>query len=217
VDFVDPVHPLDFNPVTANTTQGLINLNGNLTYQPFSWITAYFTYDYSTSTTDGQGGGYSIGSDNKFDNPNFRNASDLYEGGFKFNLLDGKLFLAMAGFRQTRSIPQENAPTLPEIVWGGEAELNYQPNRNFYVTLSFMMKRTAFASRSNRVAQAWPNRATGATLPNGSSRRKSEGQISIPLHLHRSLQAPRSYKAIPRAYFRLQGPLARKPANNQYP
>src|SRR3984893_14427594 len=80
-----------------------------------------------------------------------------------------------------------------------------------------MMKRTAFASRSNRVAQAWPNRATGATLPNGSSRRKSEGQISIPLHLHRSLQAPRSYKAIPRAYFRLQGPLARKPANNQYP
>ena len=43
-----------------------------------------------------------------------------------------------------------------------------------------MMKRTAFASRSNRFAQAWPNRATGATLPNGSSRRKSEAQISLP-------------------------------------
>ena len=69
-----------------------------------------------------------------------------------------------------------------------------------------MMKRSAFASRSNRVAQAWPNRATGATLPNGSSRRKSEAQISLPLHLHRSLQAPRSYKAIPRAHFRLQAP-----------
>jgi hypothetical protein len=90
-----------------NTTQGLINLNGNLTYQPFSWLTAYLTYDYSTSTTDGQGGGYSIGNDNKFDNPDFRNASDLYEGGFKFDLLDGKLFLAMAGFRQTRSIPRK--------------------------------------------------------------------------------------------------------------
>jgi outer membrane receptor for monomeric catechols len=137
VDFVDPVHPPGFNPVTANTTQGLINLNGNLTYQPFPWLTAYFTYDYSTSTTDGQGGGYSIGGDNKFDNPDFRNASDLYEGGCKVNLLDGKLYLAMAGFRQTRSIPQENAPTLPEIVWGGEVELNYQPNRNFYVTLSY--------------------------------------------------------------------------------
>jgi outer membrane receptor for monomeric catechols len=52
VDFVDPVHPPGFNPVTANTTQGLINLNGNLTYQPFLWLTAYFTYDYSTSSTD---------------------------------------------------------------------------------------------------------------------------------------------------------------------
>jgi outer membrane receptor protein involved in Fe transport len=51
--------------------------------------------------------------------------------------LDSKLFLALAGFRQTRSIPQENAPTLPEIVWGGELELNYQPNRNFYLTLSY--------------------------------------------------------------------------------
>ena len=137
VDFADPVHPPGFNPVTANTTQGLINLNANLTYQPFHWLTGYFTYNYSTSTTDGQGGGYSIGGDNQFDNPNFRNASDLYEGGFKFNLLDSKLYLAMAGFRQTRSIPQENAPTLPEIVWGGEVELNYQPNRNFYVTLSY--------------------------------------------------------------------------------
>jgi len=106
VDFNDPVHPPSFDPVTANTTQGLINLNGNLTYQPFSWLTAYLTYDYSTSTTDGQGGGYGIGNDNKFDNPDFRNASDLYEGGFKFDLLDGKLFLAMAGFRQTRSIPR---------------------------------------------------------------------------------------------------------------
>ena len=145
VDFVDPVHPPGFDPVTANTTQGLINLNGNLSYQPFPWLTAYFTYDYSTSTTDGQGGGYSIGSDNKFDNPDFRNASDLYEGGFKFDLLEGKLFLALAGFRQTRSIPQENAPTLPEIVWGGEIELNYQPNQNFYLTRKLQLSGPHFA------------------------------------------------------------------------
>jgi hypothetical protein len=26
---------------------------------------------------------------------------------------------------------------LPEVVWGGDAELNYQPNRNFYLTLSY--------------------------------------------------------------------------------
>ncbi|HTD16924.1 MAG TPA: hypothetical protein VK673_17210 [Chthoniobacterales bacterium] len=80
ISFIDPVHPAGFNPVTAYTTQGLINANANVTYQLFPWATAYFTYDYSTSSTDGQGGGYSIGTDNKFDNPDFRNGSDLYEG-----------------------------------------------------------------------------------------------------------------------------------------
>jgi hypothetical protein len=58
-----------------------------------------------------------------------------------------------------------------------------------------MMERTAFGSRSNCAAQAWPDQATGAALPNGSSRRKSEAQISFCRHHHRSLQAPQSYKA----------------------
>jgi hypothetical protein len=137
INFIDPVHPPGFNPVTANTTQALINVNANVTYQLFPWATAYFTYDYSTSSTDGQGGGYSIGTDNKFDNPDFRNGSDLYEGGIKFSFFDGKLYIGTAGFRQTRSIPQEAAPTLAETIWGGEAELNFQPNRNFYMTLSY--------------------------------------------------------------------------------
>jgi TonB-dependent Receptor Plug Domain len=137
INFIDPVHPAGFNPVTAYTTQGLINVNANVTYQLFPWATAYFTYDYSTSSTDGQGGGYSIGTDNKFDNPDFRNGSDLYEGGMKFSFFDGKLYIATAGFRQTRSIPQEGAPTLAETIWGGEGELNFQPNRNFYMTLSY--------------------------------------------------------------------------------
>jgi len=190
VDFIDPVHPPGFDPVTANTTQGLINLNGNLTYQPFSWLTAYLTYDYSTSTTDGQGGGYSIGNDNKFDNPDFRNASDLYEGGFKFDLLDGKLFLAMAGFRQTRSIPQENAPTLPEIVWGGETELNYQPNRNFYLTLSYsyldpILHNQSPSQKTSSVFDTFlPPVGNGSGSPNSAALRQADYlQPGIPHHL----------------------------------
>src|ERR1700719_5414588 len=109
-------------------------------------------------------------------------------------------------------------PSLSPRSHAGDRDLGARPAQAGNADQGYlMMKRSAFASRSNRVAQAWPNRATGATLPNGSSRRKSEAQISLPLHLHRSLQAPRSYKAIPRAHFRLQEPLARKPANNQYP
>jgi hypothetical protein len=172
VDFVDPVHPPGFKPVTAHTTQGLINLNGNVTYQLFPWATAYFTYDYSTSSTDGQGGGYSIGSDNKFDNPNFRNGSDLYEGGLKFSFFDGKLYIAAAGFRQTRSITQEGAPTLPETVWGGEAELNFQPNRNFYLTLSYsyldpVLQQQAPSQKTGNVFDAFaPPVGNGSGSPN---------------------------------------------------
>jgi hypothetical protein len=190
VDFIDPVHPPGFNPVTTNTTQGLINLNGNLTYQPLRWVTAYFTYDYSTSTTDGQGGGYSIGSDNKFDNPDFRNASDLYEGGLKFDLLDSKLFLALSGFRQTRSIPQENAPTLPEIVWGGEVELNYQPNRNFYLTLSYsyldpVLHNQSPSQKTSSVFDTFlPPVGNGSGSPNSTTLPPADYlQLGIPHHL----------------------------------
>jgi hypothetical protein len=58
-----------------------------------------------------------------------------------------------------------------------------------------MMEKTALGSRSSYAAPAWPNQATGATLPNGSSRRKSEAQISFPRHHHRSLPAARSHEA----------------------
>ena len=58
-----------------------------------------------------------------------------------------------------------------------------------------MMERTAWESKSNCAAHAWPNQATGAALPNESSRRKSEAHISFPRPHHRSMQAPRSQKA----------------------
>jgi hypothetical protein len=60
-----------------------------------------------------------------------------------------------------------------------------------------MMERTAFGSRSNCAAHAWPNQATGAALPNESSRKKSEAHVSFPRPHHRSMQAPRSHKAFP--------------------
>ena len=58
-----------------------------------------------------------------------------------------------------------------------------------------MMKKTALGSRSNCAAQAWLNQARGTALPNESSPRKSEAQISFPRPDHRPLQAPRSHKA----------------------
>jgi hypothetical protein len=57
-----------------------------------------------------------------------------------------------------------------------------------------MMEKTALGSESNCAAHAWSNQATGAPLPNGSFRSKSEVQISFQRPHHRSLQLPRSHK-----------------------
>src|SRR6516162_4862940 len=57
-----------------------------------------------------------------------------------------------------------------------------------------VMERTALRSRSNCAVQAWPDQATGAALPKGSSPIKSEAQVSFPPHYHSSLQTPRSTK-----------------------
>ena len=58
-----------------------------------------------------------------------------------------------------------------------------------------MMEKTALGSRSSCAAPARPNQVKGAALPNGSSRRKSEAQISFPRHHHRYLPEARSHKA----------------------
>jgi hypothetical protein len=57
-----------------------------------------------------------------------------------------------------------------------------------------MMEKIASGSRSNCAAQAWPNQARGAELPNGSSPRKSQAQTSFLRDHLGSLQIPRSHK-----------------------
>jgi len=59
---------------------------------------------------------------------------------------------------------------------------------------TIMMERTAFGSRSNCAAQAWPGQATGAALPNGSSRRNLRHRSHSPDTVI-ALYAPRSHKA----------------------
>jgi hypothetical protein len=81
-----------------------------------------------------------------------------------------------------------------------------------------MMEKTALGSRSSCAEPAWPSQVQGAVLPDGSSRRKSEAQISSPRHHHRSLLAARSHKASrARITSEVHRILARDPADNQYP
>ena len=57
-----------------------------------------------------------------------------------------------------------------------------------------MIEKTVLGSRSSCAAHAWPNQARGAELPDGSSSRKSDAQISFLRDHHSSPQVPRSTK-----------------------
>jgi hypothetical protein len=80
-----------------------------------------------------------------------------------------------------------------------------------------MMEKTALESSSNRIAQAWPNQATGEALPNASSPKEFEAR-SHSLDLILDLGTRRDPTLHRCAwYFRLHRILARDPAENQYP
>lgn len=68
-----------------------------------------------------------------------RGDSFLYEAGLKFNLLDDRLFAAIAVFDQKHAVPTGPGDTLSigADTRGVELEMNYQPNRNLFATASY--------------------------------------------------------------------------------
>jgi outer membrane receptor protein involved in Fe transport len=66
----------------------------------------------------------------------FQQESELLEAGFKTSLMDNQLFIGAAIFEQTRSNLQLDGSIEEFTTEGFEIEGNYQPNRNFFMTLA---------------------------------------------------------------------------------
>ena len=129
-------------PLPQSHTTGVFGLgqgNISLVYRPKHWISSYVTFQF-TQTENSNGGEGGI---NAFlqvpDSKLLRSDSYLYEGGFKFNVLEDKLFVGLAGFDQKRSVPTgaggnqfSNAN-----IRGVEIEANYQPTRNLWATAGY--------------------------------------------------------------------------------
>ncbi|MBV8587201.1 MAG: TonB-dependent receptor plug domain-containing protein, partial [Verrucomicrobia bacterium] len=135
--FVDPVHPVGFDPVSASATYGMYNLNTSITLKPVSALTLYFTYDRTQTTDSAQAGGVRVEANNKIVAADYHNENSLIEGGAKATLFNNKLYLAGSLFMQTRTVPQQGLPAVKEDISGVEADLNFQPNKNFYLTMSY--------------------------------------------------------------------------------
>lgn len=122
-----------------STVVGLPNANGSLIYKWTPEFSTYGTYNYSQNPAGaiGNGGGITTGGNANFAISNLKTEAILYELGAKQTLLENRLFLNAALFQQERVQLQLDRSTVEFKTQGIEFELNYQPNRNFFLTFGY--------------------------------------------------------------------------------
>ena len=136
-DDTDPIPPAGFKPESDSTVVGQGAGDASLSYKFFPWMTSYGTYSYSQSYNSALGGGLAL-TNNTLAETNFHIASDLYELGSKFSLLDDKLFISVAGFYQTLNRRSNfGGANIRYNTKGFEFESTYQPTKNFFATLNY--------------------------------------------------------------------------------
>jgi hypothetical protein len=146
-DATDPLGPEILNGLAKSHSTawfGLGNFNISPVYQFSNWGSAYLTYDYAQNVSgagsDGGIGTFGFIPDKKI----LQQTSRLYEAGLKFNLLNNTLFIGTAVFDQERMIPNGLAGDSASQARtnGAEIEINYQPERHFFMTASYSYVRT---------------------------------------------------------------------------
>ncbi len=127
---------------TASISVWLPNVNGSLVYKPTSTSSVYFTYNYSRNTSGAVGNGGGItgwnGAGTALDKESFQQPSSLYEVGTKYALAGNTVFLNFAVYDQKRTAKSTSSTVIQEYHYKGfEAELNYQPTKHVYATVSY--------------------------------------------------------------------------------
>ncbi|HET7536897.1 MAG TPA: TonB-dependent receptor, partial [Candidatus Didemnitutus sp.] len=138
----EPLPPI---PAEDEISVAIPNFNGSLIYKTTDTSSVYFTYNYSQNTSGavGNGGGITgwssdANGNNFLDKEKFTQPSTLYEAGSKFALMGSKVFLNFAIYDQKRTAKATSSTFIQEFhTKGFEAEINYQPNKNFYATASY--------------------------------------------------------------------------------
>ena len=95
-------------------------------------VTTYFSYNWSQNGAGavGNGGGYTTGVANDFSMGSLRTEAELFELGAKSSLMDGKLFLNLSVYQQTRGNVNSQTRAISEFETRGvEFEANFQPSR----------------------------------------------------------------------------------------
>lgn len=118
-----------------NAAELMPMVNVSPVYKPFPWMTVYFDYNWGYTSAIGQGGGYP----GFYYGANFRLVNQLIEGGLKFSLLQDKLYITTAGFSQDLYIFNVDMPPTPSFIEGFELAATYQPNKNFWARVQYIL------------------------------------------------------------------------------
>jgi catecholate siderophore receptor len=121
------------------------NYNGSVIFKPTANSSVYFTYNKSENTSGAVGNGGGItgwaegpGGTYFLDKENFKQPSELFELGTKYSLNDGKVFLNFAVYDQKRSAKATSSTIIQQFRYKGfESEVNFQPSKRLYATLSY--------------------------------------------------------------------------------
>ncbi len=122
--------------IADKVTVGLPNYNASLGYKLTKTLSSYLTYNYSQNPVGatGNGGGVTTSGNSKFFNANLRNEATLMEAGFKQSYDEGKGYVSVAVFQQSRDDLQQDRSTVRFKTQGLEIEGSYQPNKHLYFT-----------------------------------------------------------------------------------
>jgi outer membrane receptor protein involved in Fe transport len=148
VDFLhvkntDPLPPPGFTAVSDEESVQMPSFNISPVFKITENLTTYYTFGYTTTNAPGLGGGYvftgtDFGGDGRsFTEAFFDQKNHLHEVGVKASLFGGKLFLGTAVYDQQKRWVTDDSKERYTKSRGFEFELNYQPNKRFYGTVSY--------------------------------------------------------------------------------
>jgi len=129
---------------------GLYNGNVSVVYSPSTLFSTYLTYNRAQYVLPNANDG-AVGTFGEAATVQLRQDTELKEAGAKFNLLDERLFISTAIFKQSRSLPTGPGDLGHSVahIKGAEVELNYQPNPHFFATASYSYLHTVLDTASS--------------------------------------------------------------------
>ncbi len=137
-------------PPTQHTGwYGLYNGNISLVYRPVARLSTYFTFNKAQYVLSNANDG-AVGTLGLDPTTQLRQKTKLLELGVKLDLLDQRLFISSALFKQERSLPTGPGDLGHSLahIRGAEVELNFQPDPHFFATASYSYLHTTLDTAS---------------------------------------------------------------------